>query len=54
MSINTVNYPLNVAPRHISRNAINALKQAKERRNNKEYEKAKKVFKNAERVETLE
>ncbi len=54
LSINTVNYPLSVAPRHISRNAINELKRAKEHNTNKEYEKAKKVFKNAERVDALE
>lgn len=54
LSINTVNYPLSVAPRHISRNAINELKRAKEHNSNKEYEKAKKIFKKVERVDTLE
>lgn len=51
LSIDTVNYPLSVAPRHISRNAINSLKQAKEDSNNEKYQRQKKMFKEAERVE---
>lgn len=54
LSIDTVNYPLSVTPRHISRNAINALKQAKADRNNEKYRQQKKAFKEAERVEVTE
>lgn len=54
LSIDTVNYPLSVVPRHISRNAIKALKQAKEDRNNEKYRQQKKAFKEAERAEALE
>lgn len=54
LSIDTVNYPLSVVHRHISRNAINALKQAKADRNNEKYQQQKKAFKEAKRVEVIE
>lgn len=54
LSIDTVNYPLSVAHRHISRNAIKALKQAKEDSSNQKYKRQKKTFKEAERVEVTE
>lgn len=54
LSIDTVNYPLSVANRHISRNAIKALKQAKEDSGNEKYKRQKKEFKEAERAEVLE
>lgn len=53
LSIDTVNYPLSVAPRHISRNAISSLKQAKADSNNVKYRQQKKAFKEAERVENF-
>ncbi len=53
LSIDTVNYPLSVAHRHISRNAIKALKQAKADSNNEKYRQQKKAFKEAEREENF-
>lgn len=54
LSIDTVNYPLSVAHRHISRNAIKALKQAKEDCGNEKYKRKKKEFIEADRAEVLE
>lgn len=54
LSIDTVNYPLSVAHRHISRNAIKALKQAKEDCGNEKYKRQKKEFIEADRAEVLE